>query len=99
MNHEVKIEGYSGVPCRFCRQPIPVPAIVIGMENAAKHEETVSGQEQSERVFTLRCRSCEGEHPYRSQDIVSFEGTPKPRRSREGRLQHSSGRLSRSANA
>jgi hypothetical protein len=101
MNQEATTQEYRGVLCRYCRQPIPVPAIVIGIENAAKHDETVSGLEQGGRVFTLRCRSCEGEHPYRSKEIVSFEGTPKSRisRSREAQLVKQSGRLSRAANA
>jgi hypothetical protein len=30
-------------------------------------------------VFTLRCRTCDKEKPYRVTDIVEFEGAPKPR--------------------
>lgn len=100
MNQEAKIEQYHGVLCRYCRQPIPVPAIVIGMEEAAERE-TAYGQEQGDRVFTLRCRSCESEHPYRSKDIEVLEGIPKLRtsRSRESRLLQQSSRLSRAASA
>jgi hypothetical protein len=99
MNHEIKAEEYRGVLCRLCTQPIPIPKIVIAMEDAAKQEHLLSGQAQGEHVFTLRCRSCEGEHPYRSKDIISLEGTPKSRRSRETELLRSSGRLTRAANA
>ena len=98
MNH-LKTEEYRGVVCRLCTQPIPIPKIVISMEDAAKEEETATGQGQGNRVFTLRCRSCEGEYPYNSRDIVSFEGAPKSRRSKENQLLQSGRRLSRAANA
>lgn len=99
MKIEIKTEGYQGVHCRLCTQPIPIPKIVISMEETAKREEMLSGQAKGERVFTLRCRSCEGEYPYCSKDIVSVEGTPKSRRSRDSELLRSAGRLSRAANA
>jgi hypothetical protein len=98
MNH-LKTEEYRGVICRLCTQPIPIPKIVISMEDAAKQEEISTGISQGSRVFTLRCRSCEGEYPYSSPDVVRFEGSPKLRRSRENQQAHSSYRLSRAANA
>jgi hypothetical protein len=100
MNIEIKTEEYRGVICRLCTQPIPVPRIVISMEEDSKREEAVTGLFQGDRVFTLRCRSCEGEYPYRSKDIVTLEGSPKPRRSsREADLLRPSRKLSRAANA
>jgi hypothetical protein len=80
MIQEATQEKYSAVICGHCRQPIPVPAIVIRMESMP-HPFDAAG-EHSERVFNLRCRSCECEHPYRSSQIVEVEGQPKARRGR-----------------
>lgn len=66
-------QSYRGVLCVSCRQPIPVPAIVVTME-------AESDEEQHVRVFNLRCRACEKEQPYRSTDIVDFDGMPRTRR-------------------
>jgi len=75
-------QSYRGVLCLSCRQPIPLPAIIVRMESAAKGTESTSLQEHQARVFSLRCRSCEREKPYRAIDIVDFEGEPKARLSR-----------------
>jgi RNase P subunit RPR2 len=64
------------VICRRCRAPIPVPAIVVRMEEAAQDSE--SGK--VERVFSVRCRVCEAESQYRSSQIVEAQGEPKARR-------------------
>ena len=82
MAEEKTVQTYLGVTCQLCRQPIPVPAIVVSLE-AKKAAEGNSAQ-----VFTLRCRSCDAEHPYRSSDIREFQGTPKTRssRARQARL-------------
>ena len=70
---QVLKQSYRGVLCTCCRQAIPVPAIVMNMEADS------SDSEQTVRVFNLRCRACEKEQPYRSTDIVEFEGTPRVR--------------------
>ena len=69
---------YSAVLCRSCREPIPVPAIVIRMHETARTE--APDAVQSERVFTLRCRACEAEKPYRSSQVIEVDGQPKVRR-------------------
>jgi hypothetical protein len=88
-------QSYRGVLCVSCRQPIPVPAIVVTMEAESNEEE------QHVRVFNLRCRACEKEQPYRSTDIVDFDGMPRTRR--RARLATTvasiSGALRRAANA
>jgi hypothetical protein len=78
MIQEAETQHYSAVLCRSCRQPIPLPAIVVGMASRSRHQESGS-QDDPGRVFTLRCRSCDKEKPYRVTDIVESEGTPKPR--------------------
>ena len=72
MTKELK-QSYRGVLCVSCKQAIPVPAIVTSMEAEA------GDAEHSVRVFNLRCRACEKEHPYRSTDIIEFDGAPRVR--------------------
>jgi len=78
MNQQLEKQTYAGVVCRSCRQAIPLPAIVVSM--TAEIESDPSGQDNPQgRVFSLRCRACDKEMPYRVVDIVDFEGTPRPR--------------------
>lgn len=94
-------QSYLGVRCLSCRQPIPVPSILVGRISAAEQENSLFSAEQHDRVFSLRCRSCEREKPYRASDVVEFEGAPVARMSR-GRSHGASsqpGGLVRSANA
>jgi hypothetical protein len=96
MIQEATKPHYSAVVCRHCREPIPVPAIVIRMENLASVQDAELGP--AERVFTLRCRVCEGESPYRSSQIVDVQGEPKGRRG-SARTIYRHGTLTRAANA
>jgi hypothetical protein len=88
-------QSYRGVLCASCKQPIPVPAIVVIMEAES------NGEEQSVRVFNVRCRACEKEHPYRTTDIVEFDGTPRTRHSARlvAAVASKSSALGRAANA
>jgi hypothetical protein len=100
MNQQLEKQGYAGVVCRSCRQAIPVPPIVISM--ASEIESDPSGRENPQGcVFSLRCRACDKELPYRINEIVDFEGTPRPRiwwaRRKSGSV--STGNLSRAAGA
>jgi hypothetical protein len=95
MNQEL-IQKYRGVICQCCRQPIPLPAIILHMENSRGQESgTLAGG--GARVFALRCRSCEREMPYRTTEIVDIHGVPKPRVSRLKRRDPDE--FSRAANA
>lgn len=82
MMTETDKQSYFGVRCLSCRQPIPVPAILVGSMSAAEQENSFLPHEEHDRVFSLRCRSCEREKPYRASDVVEFEGAPVPRVSR-----------------
>ena len=95
MIQETTRSQYSAVLCRHCRQPIPVPAIVLRMESLSRAEDP---SPEADRAFTLRCRSCECEHPYRSSQIVQVEGEPKGRRSLAQTI-YRHGTLSRAASA
>jgi hypothetical protein len=96
MIQEATMPQYSAVMCRHCREPIPVPAIVIRMEALASAQDSETGQ--TERVFTLRCRVCEGENPYRSSQITKVEGEPKGRRTSPNSI-YRHGTMTRAANA
>jgi len=102
MNVEAILQSYRGVRCLSCRQPIPLPAILIEMDSTLRSEQPHSVHEHPKRVFSLRCRACEREKPYRASDIMDFEGAPRTRVSRSDTT-HPKGRrsnaLSRTANA
>jgi hypothetical protein len=82
MTQDAITQSYRGVRCLSCRQPIPLPAVVANMELPTQTEASDAQKPKHNRVFSLRCRSCEREKPYRATDIIDFEGTPKPRVSR-----------------
>ena len=95
MNQEL-IQKYRGVFCQCCRQPIPLPAIILHLENS-RMQGSGAATETGARVFALRCRSCEREMPYRTTEIVDIHGAPKPRASRLKRRDPED--FSRAANA
>ena len=94
-------QSYLGVRCLSCRQPIPAPSILVRRVLAAEQDDSFFSPEQHDRVFSLRCRACEREKPYRASDVVEFEGTPVARisRGRSHGAGSQSGGLSRSATA
>ncbi len=71
---ETERPTFRAVVCLHCKASIPVPAIV-GNEQTA-NDGTESSQRKSQ-VFNLRCPSCHKEKPYRTREIVDFEGTPE----------------------
>lgn len=98
MNQPLK-QSYRGVYCQCCRQPIPLPAIVIHIES---ERNGLNGQQQrGGGAFTFRCRACQKEMPYRTSEFVNIEGTPRPRFSnrRASKLLKQQDSLSRVANA
>jgi len=82
MNQEAVQQSYRGVRCLSCRQPIPLSRILIDMDSRLRGLTTEGADEHCARVFSLRCRACEREKPYRATDIVDFDGEPRPRASR-----------------
>jgi hypothetical protein len=65
---------FRGVVCLHCKASIPVPAIVSDARTSNEATETSLRKSQ---VFNLRCPSCHKEKPYRTREIVDFEGTPE----------------------
>lgn len=82
MNQEAVQQSYRGVRCMSCRQPIPLPGILIEMDFRLRGLSTEHADEHCARVFSLRCRACEREKPYRASDIMDFDGEPRVRASR-----------------
>ena len=74
MTIETERPTFRGVVCLHCKAPIPVPAIVGSLQAASDGAE--SSQRKSQ-VFNLRCPYCHKEKPYRTREIVEFEGTPE----------------------
>jgi hypothetical protein len=91
---EEKVEHYSGVLCRCCRQPIALPEAVTKhrAEQDAEHDDLP-------RAFTLRCRACDKERPYGLADVTRFEGVPRIRETRAGLARWQRTGLARAANA
>lgn len=75
MTIETERPTFRGVACLHCKAPVPVPDIV-GSLQAASSDGTESSQRKSQ-VFNLRCPYCHKEKPYRTREIVDFEGTPE----------------------
>ncbi len=74
MTIETDRPTFRGVACLHCTAPIPVPDIVGSLQ--AANDGTESSQRKSQ-VFNLRCPVCHKEKPYRTREIVDFEGTPE----------------------
>jgi hypothetical protein len=73
MTLKAELRHYRGVECLHCKNPIPIPAVVEARENLLRGEDGAHSQASS-RVFTLRCHVCHKEKPYRTREIVDFEG-------------------------
>jgi hypothetical protein len=78
MTLQAELKQYRGVVCLHCKTPIPIPAVVGARESAVRGEDGAAILSQaSSRVFTLRCHVCHKEKPYRTREIVDFEGSPE----------------------
>lgn len=74
MTTETAPQTFRGVVCLHCKAAIPVPSIVGNAETSSEGNEASSRKSQ---VFNLRCPVCHKEKPYRTKEIVDFEGTPQ----------------------
>ena len=73
MTINIESPTFRGVECLHCKAPIPVPAIV---SNESAENGVAEGSQRKSQVFNLRCPYCHKEKPYRTREIVDFEGTP-----------------------
>jgi hypothetical protein len=98
MNQAAVQQSYRGVRCMSCRQPIPLPKIVGERDSRLRGLSTEHADEHCARVFSLRCRACDREKPYRTSDIVDFEGQPRARMSRSISVGEANSLRARAAN-
>lgn len=75
MTSETERPTFRGVICLHCKTPIAVPAIVGSLQASSTDE--VEALQRKSQVFNLRCPCCLKEKPYRTREIVSFEGKPE----------------------
>ena len=75
MTIETETQTFRGVVCLHCKASIPVPAIVGSTQAWSGGTEAAS--QQNSQVFNIRCPQCHKEKPYRTREIVDFEGTPE----------------------
>jgi hypothetical protein len=68
------IKSYRGVSCVRCREPIPVSAKVVSLQ-----DEIAQGENNVPHAFPARCYLCEQESVYEIKDLRRFDGEP-PRR-------------------
>jgi hypothetical protein len=75
MTTETERPTFRGVVCLHCKASIPVPAIVGSLKSTESKDEESS--QRKSQVFNVRCPSCHKEKPYRTREIVEFQGTPE----------------------
>jgi hypothetical protein len=74
MTLEAEQQTFRGVICLHCKASIPVPAIVD--DRSGDGAESTERSLRHSQVFNLRCPCCHKEKPYRTREILNFEGTP-----------------------
>jgi hypothetical protein len=75
MTIETVNQTFRGVVCLHCQAPIPVPAIVSSLQESSS--DAAGAAPRKSQVFNIRCPQCHKEKPYRTREIVEFEGTPE----------------------
>ena len=57
-------KSYRGVSCVRCREPIPVSAKVVSLQ-----DEIAQGENNVPQTFSARCYLCEQESVYETKDL------------------------------
>jgi hypothetical protein len=70
------MKSYHGVSCIWCREPIPVSARTVSLQDKPEYKET------NAHSFIARCKLCEYESVYAIRDVQRFDGEPRKRLSR-----------------
>ena len=75
MTIDTEHQTFRGVVCLHCKAPIPVPAIVTSLQEYSS--DAAGSAPRKSQVFNIRCPQCHKEKPYRTREILEFEGTPE----------------------
>ncbi len=77
MTLETETQYFRGVVCLHCKAHIPVPAVVGRIGHTAPEAGLEDSSQSNSLVFGVRCPACHKEKPYRTSEIVDFEGAPE----------------------
>ena len=71
------MKTYRGVRCLRCREPIPISAKVVSLQ-----DELEFGQTVAPFTFVARCKLCDQKNIYSITDVQMFDGGRRKRISR-----------------
>jgi len=80
MIQEIVSDGYLGVRCSRCREPIAVTKRVAVLFDQIKPRQSDEREDLTAKAFTLRCKVCDGESVYDISEVEEFEGQPRKRK-------------------
>ncbi len=85
MIQEITQNKYPGVLCSRCKEPIPVAKRVAVLYEEIKRDELTDREDVKSGAFTLRCRACDEESVYGTEEVREFDGPPRVRTSERKR--------------
>ena len=80
MIQEIASNGYLGVRCSRCREPIDVTKRVAVLFDQIKPRQSDEREDLKARAFSLRCKVCDGESVYDVSEVQEVEGQPRKRK-------------------
>jgi hypothetical protein len=89
MIQETTQSKYPGVLCSRCKEPIPVPKRIAVLYDEVKRAKLTDREDVKSGAFTLRCKACNEDSVYGTDEIREFDGPPRVR-SHEKKLAASS---------
>lgn len=93
MNAEL-MKSQRGVSCARCREPIPVSARVISLQDELEFKDT-----KAPRTFIARCKLCEHENTYSITDVHAIDAKSKTKSASSGKYAYILARWLRTLNS